>query len=172
MSKNWRLTAKEHVSSPVHGRDLEKGFSMIVAAPSTGGPSHKDVVGALLLHGFCKEEAEKYDGSSWTHHFEGTEVGDLDSKLEDQQHKIWVDRNNYSHSESKPAANNNQKKKKKEKRDDDEEKSRDKDGCLTRILKAPFRLLWWIIWDVVLKTILKLLGIWFIISLFTGDDDD
>lgn len=47
-----------------------------------------------------------------------------------------------------------------------------KDGCLTRILKAPFRLLWWIIWDVVLKTILKLLGIWFIISLFTGDGDD
>lgn len=57
----------------------------------------------------------------------------------------------------------------------DDRKSDDgkkKDGCLTSILKAPFRLLWWIIWDVVLKTILKLLGIWFIISLFTGDGDD
>lgn len=40
------------------------------------------------------------------------------------------------------------------------------EGCLMKIIKAPFRLLWWLI-----KLILKCCGIWFIISMFTGDDD-
>lgn len=170
MAKNWRLTAKEHISSPVHGRDLEKGFSMIVAAPSTGGPSHEDVKGALLLQGFCKEEAEKYDGSSWTNHFEGVEIGDYDFHLSGEQHKMWVDCNKYSHAQSNDKSS--EKEKEKEEDDDEPKKSNDKEDCLTRILMAPFRFLWWIIWNCVLKNILRMLGIWFIISLITGDDDD
>ena len=93
---NWRLTAKQNVTSPEDiyrgkergnkKKDLKKGFSFIVAARSTGGPDHNDVVAALLLEGFCKEEAECYDGSSWKNNFDGEEIGELDwTRVHDQE---------------------------------------------------------------------------------------
>lgn len=101
---NWILISKSNVSSPVRCRsgasvepkDLQKGFTLTVATPSTGEPAHKDVQGALLLAGFCKEEAEAYDGGSWKNNFEGKEVGDVDHKLSDKQHRAWVNKENYS----------------------------------------------------------------------------
>lgn len=103
---NWRLTAKQNVTSPEdHYRgkergnkkkDLKKGFSFIVAARSTGGPDHNDVIAALLLEGFCKEEAECYDGSSWKNNFDGVEIGELDWARVHDQEKALKNINDYS----------------------------------------------------------------------------
>lgn len=64
----------------------------------------------------------------------------------------------------KQDGSKNKKKKEKSKKSNSKKES---DSCLVKILKAPFRLLWWII-----KFVLKICGIWFIISIFTGDDDN
>ena len=130
---NWILTAKSDVSSPIRGRsgasvtpkDLKKGFTLTVAAPSTGGPAHKDVIGALILAGFCKEEAEHYDNSSWTYYFEGKECGELDAKLDDRQHKAYCKRDKYSAFNS-----TNEKRDKAEKEaKKDRQKDKEKKGC-------------------------------------------
>lgn len=105
----WILTAKTNVSSPVPAycsygskpyekkRDLEKGFTIRVAAPSTGGPEHRDVIGALLLAGFFKEEAEEYNKSSWECYFTGEKISDeTDFELHDKQFKAQLNRNEYS----------------------------------------------------------------------------
>lgn len=105
----WILTAKTNVSSPVSAycsygskpyekkRDLEKGFTIKVAAPSTGGPNHQDVVGALLLAGFFKEEAEEYCNSSWEYYFSGEKISDeTDSELHNKQFKAQQNREQYS----------------------------------------------------------------------------
>lgn len=130
---NWILTAKSDVSSPIRGRsnacvepkDLKKGFSFTVAAPSTGGPAHKDVVGALLLQGFCKEEAEKYDGSSWKNNFEGKEVGDTDATLDNKQHQVWCSK------EKKSGLNNSNSAKEKADKEAKKERKEEKEkkGC-------------------------------------------
>ena len=101
---NWILTAKQSVSSPIRGRsdacvepkNLEKGYTLTVAAASTGGPNHKDVIGALILAGFCKEEAEAYNANSWRNHFEGRECGETDSTQEEKQFRTQYNRDAYS----------------------------------------------------------------------------
>lgn len=103
---NWRLTAKANVSSPLRGcpsllkdgykpKDLKKGFSLIVACRSTGDPSHEEVTGALLLAGFCKEEAQHYDNSSWKYYFEGEICGDIDFDLAHEQHEAFIHSEDY-----------------------------------------------------------------------------
>lgn len=56
-----------------------------------------------------------------------------------------------------------------------------KESCIKRILLAPFRLIKWLLWDflvvgilwkMIVRPILALLGITFLIGLFTGDYDD
>ena len=99
---NWILTAKRDVTSPTRSfgykdaKDLKKGFSLIVACQSTGEPSHAEVVGALLLAGFCQEEAEHYDNSSWSYFFEGEKCGDTDFQLADRQFQAQLHRADYS----------------------------------------------------------------------------
>ena len=101
---NWILTAKQSVSSPIRGRsdacvepkNLEKGYTLTVATQSTGSPNHGDVIGALILAGFCKEEAEAYNGSSWSNHFEGRECGETDFTQAEKQHKAQYNRDAYS----------------------------------------------------------------------------
>ena len=101
---NWILTAKQSVSSPIRGRsdacvepkNLEKGYTLTVATQSTGSPNHGDVIGALILAGFCKEEAEAYNGSSWSYHFEGRECGETDFTQAEKQFRTQYNRDAYS----------------------------------------------------------------------------
>lgn len=141
---NWILTAKENVPSPANAnglsditpeirrkaKDLKKGYTIIVAAPSTGGPSNEDVLGALLVAGFFTEEATRYVSGSWRQNFEGKEIGETDFKLYDKQFEAqsYAHREEYSYkrlSEKKDK----QRKKIEEKAEKDREKSKDKKGC-------------------------------------------
>lgn len=99
---NWLLIAKQDVTSPARSfyykdaKDLKKGFRLTVADPSTSRPNPKDVVGALLLAGFCLEEAERYENGSWTNFFEGKECGETDFDLYDKQFQAQLHRQDYS----------------------------------------------------------------------------
>lgn len=59
----------------------------------------------------------------------------------------------------KPEKNKEKKEKRKE--------GKKKEGCLKKILLAPFRLIWWL-----LKTILKLIGLSFLLSLLGQDENN
>lgn len=102
---NLLLTAKKDIKSPTRTfgydspKDLKKGYTIItVANPSTQdyGIQNKDLVGALLLAGFCKEEAEYYADSSWTNNFDGVVNGELDHELASQQFQAQLHREDYS----------------------------------------------------------------------------
>ena len=101
---NWLLTAKQDVPSPTRSfnykepKDLKKGFLLTVASRSLDldGPNQEDVVGALLLAGFCKEEAELYANSSWNYYFEGTVCGEVDFELQRKQFQAQHHRADYS----------------------------------------------------------------------------
>ena len=81
---NWRLTAKENLSSPHGGKNLRKGFTIVVGGQSTttiGGPSMDEVRGALINVGFSLDEAERYVSSSPNANFNCEYCGDLDWNL-------------------------------------------------------------------------------------------
>lgn len=133
---NWLLTAKHNVSSPGKGvsfcknpRDLEKGFQITVAARSTGGPSHEDVIGALLLAGFNKEEAECYNSSSWKYHFDGVECGEVDFKLSEKQFDAQLRRNDKSYYFQHEKENEKKLKEAEKEARDARRSSKDSDGC-------------------------------------------
>lgn len=155
---NWRLTAKQDVSSPCNyaqecdKKDLKKGFSFIVAAQSTGGPSHQDVVGALLLEGFSKEEAEKYDGGSWKNNFSGEEVGTTDFDRSNQQFKAQQNRNDYSLKDKVNKEKSAQSKSKKEEKKKEKKKKKEGRGWFSR-------LICWILNKILPSWLSSLLGI-------------
>ena len=177
----WRLTAKENVTSPEKfynnpkARDLKKGFSFIVASSSTGTPSHDDVRAALVIHGFCKEEAFHYDNSSWEYYFEGQKIGE-DGWSERHAEQVNILRNMDAYSERKRQSEvdeNNKKLKAAEQeahREEPKKESNDKEGCLTKIIKAPFRFLWWLI-KFIFKIALSILTLGLVNSWFNGDKD-
>lgn len=81
---NWRLTAKENLSSPHGGKNLQKGFTIVVGGQSTGtigGPSMDEVRGALINVGFSLDEAERYLSGSPNNNFNCEYCGDLDWNL-------------------------------------------------------------------------------------------
>ncbi len=187
---NWRLTAKQNVTSPNNGfingptKDLRKGFSFIVAAQSTGGPSHQDVVGALLLEGFSKEEAEYYDNSAWSYYFDGVEIGETDFNRANQQFKAQLNRNNYSAHKSTSEMPIEQKKdyrspgkvskinKSINEDDSEEEITDDDDSLFEKILFFPFKVIWWIIKGLwwIIKLVFSIVTFGYFSSLFVGDD--
>ena len=163
---NWRLTAKQNVISPNRGlinvptKDLMIGFSFIVSAPLTEEPTLQEVVGALLLEGFSKEEAEQYANNSWRMFFDGVEIGEADYDRANKQLQAQLHRNNYSARQTNAISSAisepetpTKKSKKKNKKDEDEDNDDDEEELIFKILLAPFRLVWWII-----------KGIWWIIS--------
>ena len=104
---NFLLTAKQDVTSPArsfrykNAKDLKKGYSFVVAGQSTSSdPSHEEVVGALLLEGFCKEEAEKYDGGSYKYYFDSKEIGDVDFDRASKQFQAQLHREDYAATKS------------------------------------------------------------------------
>ena len=111
-TSNYRAVAKENITSPLRAhssvkeiyskaRDLKKGYSVEVAHPSTGsGIENSELVGALLLDGFSKEEAERYVDGSPENHFDVKECGPFDSKLYHKQFEAQTHRADYSVIES------------------------------------------------------------------------
>lgn len=95
---NWRLTAKQDIYSNAGKKDLRKGYCFIVASAYTDadGPHNDEVVGALLLQGFCKEDAEQYCGGSWRNYFDGWKCGEIDYNKLDAQHKAYLYSDKYS----------------------------------------------------------------------------
>ena len=75
----WLLTAKKDLTSNIsnlvarkkYGKTFRKGRTLEVHAQSTGGPENRECRGALLLEGYCKEDAEHYIGGSWKNNFDG-----------------------------------------------------------------------------------------------------
>ena len=78
---NWRLTAKENLSSPHGGKNLYKGFTVVVAGQSTGSLSLDEVRGALINVGFSLDEAERYISGSPNNNFNCERCGDTDWNL-------------------------------------------------------------------------------------------
>lgn len=102
---NWLLTAKNNITSPTRAfgydspKDLKKGYTITVAdqvESKWGGPNSKDVIGALLLAGFCKEEAEHYVAGSPENNFDFIVNGELHHKLASQQFQAQLNREDYS----------------------------------------------------------------------------
>ena len=76
----WLLTAKQDLTSKIpnsearkkYGKTFRKGQILEVHVRGySGGPSHEECLGALLLEGYCKEDAEHYKGGSWVNNFDG-----------------------------------------------------------------------------------------------------
>lgn len=108
----FMLTAKNNVKSPLRtygldakAKDLEKGFmfratNSVAGAeyhPERSGVENKYLVGALIVAGFSKEEAEMYANSSWSVNFDISLISkDTDFKFQDKLFQAQLHREDYS----------------------------------------------------------------------------
>lgn len=160
----WILTAKQDVKSRIpvqnarekYGKTFRKGQTLIVHAPCTGGPDYKDVIGALLLDGYCQEDAEHINGGSWTNNFDGYDTKeDYDNEIFSKQFEAQLTRSNYSWKKLAEADKKNEAKETESKSNDS---SNDDDNeCCGKFIRFIIQLIF---------TVIPILPIWWIIKLF------
>ena len=105
----WILTAKHDVKSTIldlnarekYGKTFRKGQTLTVHARTSSGdlsdPDHEEVIGALLLAGYCQEDAEHINGAYWKNNFDGYDTKeDYDNEIFSQQFEAQLHRSNYS----------------------------------------------------------------------------
>lgn len=160
----WILTAKQDVKSKLpnenaikkYGKTFRKGQTLTVHAPSTGGPAHEDVIGALLLAGYCQEDAEHINNSSWKYHFDGYDTKeDYDNEIYSAQFEAQLHRSNYSW---KKLAEGDKKNETKETESKSNNSSNDDNSnCCGKFIRFIIQLIF---------TVIPILPIWWIIKLF------
>ena len=104
MAGVYQLTAKKNIDSPLrasgspNAKNLKKGETTLVVS-SNGHDSigYEELMGALLLNGFCTEEAESYWDGSAGNAFDIEKIkNDYDSSLHTKQWDAWKNRKDYS----------------------------------------------------------------------------
>ena len=160
----WILIAKQDVKSKIpdlnarekYGKTFRKGQTLTVHTDSTGGPDHKDVVGALLLAGYCQEDAEHINGGYWKNNFEGHDTKeDYDDEIRSEQFEAQFHRENYSWKKLAEADKKNEAKKTESKSNDSS--NDDDDECWDKFIKFLIQVVF---------TIIPILPIWWLIKLF------
>lgn len=102
----WLLTAKKDLTSIIpnsearkkYGKTFRKGKILEVHLRGNGGePGQGECVGALLLEGYCKEDAEHYNGGSWKVNFDGYDTKkECSLNIVDAQFDAQLHRKKYS----------------------------------------------------------------------------
>ena len=161
----WILTAKQDVKSTIsnqnarekYGKTFRKGQTLTVHSSSTGEPDAKDVIGALLLAGYCLEDAEHINtGGSWKNNFDGYDTKEkCDFDIIDKQFDAQYNRNNYSW---KKLAEGDKKNETKETESKSNNSSNDDNSnCCGKFIRFIIQLIF---------TVIPILPIWWIIKLF------
>lgn len=162
----WILTAKHDVTSRItnqnnerekYGKTFRKGQILTVHTGITGEPDHKDVIGALLLAGYCLEDAENINkGGSWKNNFDGYDTKEqCDFDIIAKQFDAQYNRNNYSW---KKLADGDKKNETKETESKSNNSSNDDNSnCCSEFIRFIIQLIF---------TVIPILPIWWIIKLF------
>lgn len=152
----WRITAPRKL-----GR-VREGESFIVVTRTTGTPDQHDIEEVLYTNGYKEDgggTARSYRASgNWTC-----------EKISDDTYPAWYEQHEryekelerdkivdkYKKEEAEKKSNNEKVKKGKK-----EKSLKEKEGCLTKLWKAPFRLLWWLIKQALVILSLGMLSAW------------
>lgn len=103
MACNYILRAKKDVNSPLFRnidyengpKHLRAGTRIMVASRCPNGPDSEEFIGAMLLAGYCTEEAFQYQDSTWSNTFEIVGEEPLDQSLVNAQWDAQLHRERY-----------------------------------------------------------------------------